>query len=128
MGRLIYIQRRLLSAIRSPTKIIRNSLDAKALISNFDCFLFDCDGILSIIGILLRVILFSGVIWRGNEMICGVQQTLFKLREMNKKVCYFTVNSLSAIKCLYVNVVYIEQFNKIQRRLLYKNEQIGSPS
>ncbi|XP_047048943.1 phosphoglycolate phosphatase 2-like [Lolium rigidum] len=50
---------------------------ARALVDSVDAFLFDCDG----------------VIWKGDELIEGVPETLELLRKMGKKLVFVTNNS-----------------------------------
>ncbi|XP_052168421.1 phosphoglycolate phosphatase 2-like isoform X2 [Oryza glaberrima] len=50
---------------------------ARSLVDSVDAFLFDCDG----------------VIWKGDQLIEGVPETLDLLRKMGKKLVFVTNNS-----------------------------------
>ncbi|VAI31130.1 unnamed protein product [Triticum turgidum subsp. durum] len=50
---------------------------ARSLVGSVDAFLFDCDG----------------VIWKGDELIQGVPETLELLRKLGKKLVFVTNNS-----------------------------------
>ncbi|KMZ72460.1 hypothetical protein ZOSMA_163G00020 [Zostera marina] len=61
----------------------RLSLDnVRSLVDSVDAFLFDCDG----------------VIWKANELIDGVAETLTALRSMGKKIMFVTNNSTKSRK------------------------------
>uniref|UniRef100_A0ACD5YJC0 Uncharacterized protein n=3 Tax=Avena sativa TaxID=4498 RepID=A0ACD5YJC0_AVESA len=55
---------------------------ARSLVDSVDAFLFDCDG----------------VIWKGDELIEGVPETLELLRKMGKKIVFVTNNSRKSRK------------------------------
>ncbi|KAL2341425.1 hypothetical protein Fmac_009365 [Flemingia macrophylla] len=62
----------------SPQPLSPNNV--RDLLDSVEAFLFDCDG----------------VIWKGNELIDGVSQTLDMLRWKGKKVVFVTNNSLKS--------------------------------
>jgi ribonucleotide monophosphatase NagD (HAD superfamily) len=51
-------------------------------INSMDTFIFDCDGVL----------------WRGSQLIPGVQETLSKLRSLGKRILFVTNNSTKSRK------------------------------
>ncbi|KAH1146775.1 hypothetical protein GYH30_042121 [Glycine max] len=55
-------------------------LNCRDLFDSLEAFLFDCDG----------------VIWKGDELIDGVPQTLEMLRAKGKKLVFVTNNSLKS--------------------------------
>eukprot|EP01023_Acetabularia_acetabulum_P032559 TRINITY_DN303_c0_g2_i1.p3 TRINITY_DN303_c0_g2~~TRINITY_DN303_c0_g2_i1.p3 ORF type:complete len:353 (-),score=73.72 TRINITY_DN303_c0_g2_i1:199-1257(-) len=65
--------------------------DKMGLISNTDCFIFDCDG----------------VIWRGDVLIDGVPETLDMLKNMGKKLIFITNNSTKS------RAGYLNKFTKL---------------
>ncbi|KAJ3254735.1 hypothetical protein HK103_006887 [Boothiomyces macroporosus] len=60
-------------------------------VSNFDTFLFDCDG----------------VIWQGNDLIPGVKQVLLELRKLNKQILFVSNNSTKSRKS------YLKKFESL---------------
>jgi hypothetical protein len=69
-----------LKTLRQTSKmssIKMNEIDTLKLMKNIDTFIFDLDG----------------VIWRGDVLIDGVEETLNKLRLIGKRIFFVTNNS-----------------------------------
>ncbi|XP_043690285.1 phosphoglycolate phosphatase 2-like [Telopea speciosissima] len=66
--------------VRTARLLSRESV--KALVDSVEVFLFDCDG----------------VIWKGDNLIDGVAQTLEMLRSMGKKLVFVTNNATKSRK------------------------------
>lgn len=56
--------------------------DSEAFVKDVDVFIFDCDG----------------VIWRGDSLIDGVEETLGKLKALGKRMFFVTNNSTKSRK------------------------------
>ncbi|XP_006660472.1 phosphoglycolate phosphatase 2 [Oryza brachyantha] len=65
------------NGLPNPPAALLTAATARSLLDSVDAFLFDCDG----------------VIWKGDELIEGVPETLDLLRNMGKKLVFVTNNS-----------------------------------
>ncbi|GAW83436.1 phosphoglycolate phosphatase precursor [Plasmodium gonderi] len=81
---------------------IKNSVDAKDFLENFQVFFFDCDGVL----------------WRGNELIEGAVEAIDKLIKKNKKVYFITNNSTKS------RIALLEKFHKLGFEFITKEHII----
>ncbi|KAF0508340.1 p-nitrophenyl phosphatase [Gigaspora margarita] len=80
-----------------------NISDYQSFIDKFDTFLLDCDGVL----------------WKGNDVIPGVQESLSYMRKKGKKLLFVTNNSAKS------RANYLEKFKKLNIEA-YEDEIFGS--
>lgn len=73
------------------TKKIASSESAKEFLSNYDTFIFDCDGVL----------------WRGSDVLPGSPETLTFLRDQGKQLIFVTNNSTKS------RLDYTKKFEKL---------------
>lgn len=79
------------------TSIKMKHVDTKKLMANIDTFIFDLDG----------------VIWRGDVLIDGVEETLNKLRILGKRIFFVTNNSTKS------RIGLVEKFTKLGLNINY---------
>ncbi|CAI5757061.1 unnamed protein product [Candida verbasci] len=77
---------------------------AEKLISSYDYFLFDCDG----------------VIWLGDHLLPSVSETLTYIKEQNKNIIFVTNNSTKS------RDDYLSKFGKFGIKNIAKSEVFGS--
>eukprot|EP00123_Amoebidium_parasiticum_P009086 comp19227_c0_seq1/m.21991 comp19227_c0_seq1/g.21991 ORF comp19227_c0_seq1/g.21991 comp19227_c0_seq1/m.21991 type:complete len:295 (-) comp19227_c0_seq1:622-1506(-) len=68
-----------------------NAENARSIIDEIDCFVFDCDG----------------VIWEGSNVIPGAPEAIAKLRQLGKRIVYVSNNSSKS------RVAYAEKLKKM---------------
>lgn len=71
-------------------------------LNNFDCFLFDCDGVL----------------WRGNKLIEGASDVIKRLRSEGKTVIFVTNNSSNS-RSQYVNKLRERMNISVEKESIY---------
>lgn len=77
---------------------------AKALLDQYDYFLFDCDG----------------VIWLGDHLLPSAAETIDLLKQLNKTVIFVTNNSSKS------RADYVKKFSKLGIKEIVKGEIFGS--
>lgn len=86
------------------SKKITTKEQAKAIIDNYDYFIFDCDGVL----------------WLGDHLLPHICETLDLLKKANKTVLFVTNNSTKS------RDAYLSKFDKLGVLGITKSEVFGS--